>query len=97
MQDAGTRDDIQDRLKDFSRRLAAYRAKLESPHRELGQHMGHLVEYERAHEDLSKRFAQADLSTWERMAQTFEEDLNGLTDRFDKWAAYVDEEYKQTR
>lgn len=97
MQNTQGRDDMQDRLNDFSRRLAAYRAKIESPHHELGQHMGHLVEFEKEHEALAQRLANADQTTWERMEKTFKADLNGLMDRFENWVEYVDEEYKQTR
>jgi hypothetical protein len=87
---------MQERLNDFSRRLAAYRAKIESPHHELGQHIGHLVEFEKEHKALEQRLATADLTTWQQIEKTFEADLNGLMGRFDKWVEYVDEEYKQT-
>lgn len=96
MQNAVSRNDIQKRLRDLSYRIAEYRAKIESPHHKLGQHIGHLVELEHEYETLSRTFSQADQSAWEQMAQTFEADFNGLISRFGKWVKNVDEEFKQT-
>ncbi|GBE44698.1 hypothetical protein BMS3Bbin10_02801 [bacterium BMS3Bbin10] len=97
MQNSDKFEDMRDRLQEFSARLEKRRAQLASrPHHKTNQHMGHLVEFEKEHQALTKRMDQTDASVWEQMGKTYRADLNGLMNRFDKWVRYVDEEYKQT-
>jgi len=92
----GSRDQLQARLEQLSREIAATKKKFHARgHRPGGTHMGHLVEIGQRHEKLHQQVGGADEGLWENMKQSWHEDVTGLLDSFAKAVKYEDEEFHQ--
>jgi hypothetical protein len=94
---AGDRD-LEQRLHEFTQHLEKKEKELaDHPHHAAGQHMGHLVNFRKQHEELKRRLEQPGAATAESSRNVIETEFNSLLDRFDQWVRYVDDEFNQTR
>ncbi len=95
---AGDRDDLKQRLHEFTEHLEKKQKELEThPHHAAGQHMGHLVNLRKEHEELKRRLEKPGAAAAEESRNVIEAEFNSLLDRFDQWVRYVDDEFDQTR
>lgn len=93
---ANSRDELEAKLSEFSHRLEDYRRKKLNRQSAPERYAEQLIEFERAHEFLSKRIAGTDQSLWDQMAETFADEMDALRSDFESWAARVDDAYEQS-